>query len=139
MTKQTATSPVWFHPIFLKCMRWSLPCFLIFAGSDFIEGDLLWAGIFAFLGLWGLIFRTKAVNQTPWITVGVRLSVAAAFFYTGMYIEMGDLPFGIGFGVGGYLVYAWLFRPDWSTSALGIADTETAKDNPSTEESDTPD
>lgn len=131
----------WNHPTWLKIVTWiPVPIFLFFGGERYVEEDHLRAGLYVFPGLVYLIFLTKAVNQTRWVTVGMRVSVAVSLFIAGMYREMGDLPFAIGFGVGGLLVYSWLFRPDWSVVGIDLAkNASEAKDNSTTEESEPPD
>ena len=135
MTKKSSGLPTW-----LKIVTWiPAPIFLFFGGERYVEEDLLRVGLYVFPGLIYLIFLTKAVNQTLWVTVGMRVSVAVSLFIAGAYREMGDLPFAIGFGVGGLLVYAWLFRPDWSVVGIGVAENASeAKDNSTAEESEPP-
>ena len=75
--------------------------------------------------------ESGAINDS---LVGIALATRAS-----AYREMGDLPFAIGFGVGGLLVYAWYFRPDWSVVGIGIAETTPeATDDSTDEESETP-
>jgi len=137
MTKQGSGLPTW-----LKIsLSIPVPICLFIGGERYVEEDHLRAGLsYVFPGLVYLIFLTKAVNQTRWVTVGMRVSVAVSLFIAGMYREMGGLPFAIGFGVGGLLVYSWLFRPDWSVVGIDLAkNASEAKDNSTTEESEPPD
>lgn len=136
MTKQSATSPLW-----LKIIHWiAVPLLLFFGGVAYVLGDLVTTGLAVFFALLELIFLTKAVNQTLWVTVGMRVSVAVSLFIAGAYREMGDLPFAIGFGVGGLLVYAWCFRPSVVRGiVIGRAENASeAKDDSTTEESEPP-
>jgi len=137
MTKQSATYPLW-----LKIILWiAVPLALFFGGVAYAIGNLVAAGAVVFCALLDLIFLTRAVNQTLWVTVGMRFSVAVSLFIAGTYSEMDDLPFAIGFGVGGLLVYACCFRPSVERGGvIGRAeDAAEAKDNSTTEESDSPD
>lgn len=136
MTKQTATPSLW-----LRTLMWiPVPVFMYTGGAHWVAVDNLQAGLSVFAGLTYLIFLTKAVNPSLWVTVGVRFSVAAFFFYAGAEREMGHLSNAIGWGIAGLLVYAWLFRPDWSVVGIGAAeDASEATDDSSTEVSETPD
>ena len=135
MTKQSATAPIW-----LKIAMWiPVPFFLFFAGERFVEEDILLSGLMAFFGLFWFFRRMKSVNEAAIVTVGVRFSVAAFFFYAGAEREMGHLSNAIGWGIAGLLVYAWLFRPDWSVVGIGVAENASeAKDDSATDESETP-
>jgi len=136
MTKKSSGLPTWFK-IFMSI---PVPVFLYSGGVRYVEEDLLRAvGLHVIPGLVYLIVLTRAVNQTLWVTVGMRVSVAVSLFIAGAYREMGDLPFAIGFGVGGLLVYAWCFRPDWSVVGIGLAENASeATDDSTTEESESP-
>ena len=143
MTKQTATPSNWMNTpaLWLKILMWiPVPVMMYMGGVHWVAVDNLQAGLNVFGGLTYLIFLTKAVHPTLWVTVAMRLSVAAFFFYAGAEREMGHFPAAIGYGVVGLLVYGCLFRPDWSVVGIGIAEKASeAKDNSTTEESETPD
>ena len=142
MTKQTATPSNWMNTpaLWLKILMWiPVPVMMYMGGVHWVAVDNLQAGLNLLGGLTYLIVLTKAVNPSLWVTVGMRASVAVSLFIAGMYREMGDLPFAIGFGVGGLLVYAWLFRPDWSVVGIGVAENASeATDDSATDESETP-
>ena len=136
MTKQGSTLPG-----YVKVALWiPVPILMFFGGEFWVEGDNLRAGLLVFAGLAHFCLFAKAVNPTLWVTVAMRLSAASFFFYAGAEREMGHFPAAIGYGVVGLLVYGCLFRPDWSVVGIGIAEKASeAKDNSTTEESETPD
>ena len=135
MTKKNATHPLWMKTF----MSIPVPVCLYLGGAHWVAVDNLQAGLNVFGGLTYLIFLTKAVHPTLWVTVGMRLSVAAFFFYAGAEREMGHLSNAIGWGIAGLLVYAGLFRPDWSVVGIGVAENASeAKGDSATDESETP-
>jgi hypothetical protein len=143
MTKQTATPSNWMNTpaLWLKILMWiPVPVMIYMGGVHWVAVDNLQAGLNLLGGLTYLIVLTKAVNPSLWVTVGVRFSVAAFFFYAGAEREMGHLSNAIGWGIAGLLVYAWLFRPDWSVVGIGVAENASeAKDDSATDESEKPD
>ena len=143
MTKQTATPSNWMNTpaLWLKILMWiPAPVFMFHGGESWVEVDNLVAGLSVLAGLTYLTFLTKAVHPTLWVTVAMRLSAAAFFFYAGAEREMGHFPAAIGWGIAGLLVYGCLFRPDWSVVGIGVAENASeAKDDSATDESETPD
>lgn len=142
MTKKNATPSNWMNTpaLWLKILMWiPVPVMMYMGGVHWVAVDNLVAGLNVFGGLTYLIFLTKAVHPTLWVTVAMRLSAAAFFFYAGAHREMGHLSNAIGWGIAGLLVYAGLFRPDWSVVGIGVAENASeAKDDSATDESESP-
>ena len=143
----------WYLPIVGIFLRIIVPLWLSFSGKYYVEGENLIAGSYVFMGVAFFIVYMKAVHESHWFAVGMRLAVAILLFISGMYLEMSDYTFGIGAAVVGFLAYIFFFKFDRQflldanvklEDQLGLADGGTgavesgSEDTSSDDESESP-